>query len=277
MSEGCVFCDQSWTRAAEIFIETPYCIFASTRDPDIRARAGLAEGVLPGSGVIVPITHRTSVFELTPAEWADVQDLLLRARMAPHDLLAPDGWNQGGSLHPHMHVIPRFGDEPLSDRWLRSAIDVPENRRPDPWAPGSGRFGAPGERAAASADQAAPALIARQDKLASELDIGSHTQSRPRMADHHDRAARPAASGPGRHRHCDIRAGLPNSRGSLTRSRASARGIRTSGGMTFGDPRRPGLNHPKPLARRSPRPLLAQPPLALPAPLASPARAAWRR
>ena len=54
MSEGCVFCDQSWMRAAEIFIETPHCIFASTRDPDIRAQAGLAEGVLPGSGAIVP-------------------------------------------------------------------------------------------------------------------------------------------------------------------------------------------------------------------------------
>jgi hypothetical protein len=63
MSEGCVFCDQSWMREAEIFIETPHCIFASTRDPDIRARAGLAEGVLPGSGAIVPIAHRTSVFE----------------------------------------------------------------------------------------------------------------------------------------------------------------------------------------------------------------------
>jgi diadenosine tetraphosphate (Ap4A) HIT family hydrolase len=143
MSEGCVFCDQSWMRAAEIFIETPHCLFASTRDPDIRAGAGLAEGVLPGSGAIVPIAHRTSVFELTPAEWADTQDLLLRARMALHDLLAPDGyllgWNQGGVLHPHMHVIPRFDDEPLADRWLRSAINVPENRRPDPWAPGSGR------------------------------------------------------------------------------------------------------------------------------------------
>jgi hypothetical protein len=70
MSEGCVFCDHSWMRAAEIFIQTPRCLFVSTRDPGIRARAGLAEGVLPGSGAIVPIAHRTSVFELTPAEWA---------------------------------------------------------------------------------------------------------------------------------------------------------------------------------------------------------------
>ena len=86
MSEGCVFCDQSWMRTAEIFIETPRCIFASTRDPGIRARAGLAEGVLPGSGAIVPIAHRTSVFELTPAEWADVQDLLLQARSSCREI-----------------------------------------------------------------------------------------------------------------------------------------------------------------------------------------------
>ncbi len=99
MSEGCVFCDQSWMRAAEIFIETPHCLFASTRDPDIWARGGLAEGVLPGSGAIVPSPTglRSSVFGLTPAEWADTRDLLLQARMAP-----------------------RF-DGPLSDRWLRSA------------------------------------------------------------------------------------------------------------------------------------------------------------
>jgi hypothetical protein len=86
MSDGCVFCDQSWMRECEIFIETPHCIFAAIGDPGIRARAKLAEGVLPGSGAIVPIAHRASVFELTPAEWADTRDLLLQARMALHDL-----------------------------------------------------------------------------------------------------------------------------------------------------------------------------------------------
>jgi hypothetical protein len=141
VGKGCVFCDQSRMRATEIFIQTPHCIFASTRDRGIRARAGLADGVLPGSWGHRAITHRTSVFDLIPAEWADTEDLLLQARMALHDLLAPDGyllgWNQGGVLHPHMHVIPRFDDDPLSDRWLRSAINVPENRRPDRWALGS--------------------------------------------------------------------------------------------------------------------------------------------
>jgi hypothetical protein len=72
MSEGCVFCDQNWMRTAEIFIETPHCVFVATRDPDIRARAKLA---------------------------------------APDGYLL--GWNQGGILRPHLHVIPRFDDEPL--------------------------------------------------------------------------------------------------------------------------------------------------------------------
>ena len=41
--------------------------------------------------------------------------------------------------HAHFHVIPRFDDEPLSGAGGRSAIKVPENRRPDPFAPGNGR------------------------------------------------------------------------------------------------------------------------------------------
>jgi len=55
MSEGCVFCDQSWMREAEIFIEAPHCIFASTWDPGIRAQAELAEGECPAG--LVPHTR----------------------------------------------------------------------------------------------------------------------------------------------------------------------------------------------------------------------------
>lgn len=43
-------------------------------------------------------------------------------------------------------LIPRFDDEPLADRGGRSAIKVPQNRRPEPFAPGHGRareFGLP--------------------------------------------------------------------------------------------------------------------------------------
>ncbi len=155
MFEGCVFCDQSWMRTAEIFIETPHCIFVSSRDPAIRAQAGLAEGVLPGSGAIVPIVHRASLFDLTAEEWAATRELLLLVRAELHKRLAPDsytlGWNDNG-LHPHLHVIPRFDDEPMSDQGVRSGLKDPANRRPDPWRPGTGRhmIGSPPARASGS-------------------------------------------------------------------------------------------------------------------------------
>ena len=77
------------------------------------------------------------------------------AKAAQDERLSPDGytliWNSYAEIgqpmhHAHLHVIPRFDDEPLADQGGRSAIKSPENRRPDPSAPGNGRaqaFGLP--------------------------------------------------------------------------------------------------------------------------------------
>jgi diadenosine tetraphosphate (Ap4A) HIT family hydrolase len=98
--------------------------------------------VLPGCGAIIPIAHRVSPFEFTAEEWAATHELLLAAKAAQDDRLAPDGyllvWNCAPGMHAHLHVIPRFDDEPLADLGGRSAIKVPENRRPDPYARGNG-------------------------------------------------------------------------------------------------------------------------------------------
>ena len=146
----CVFCDLTQFRTAEVCIENAYCLYASTRDPRDPA------DVLPGCGVIIPIEHRLSPFDFTPEEWGAVHELLVAAKAAQDELLAPDGymllWNcfseaGGTSHHAHLHVIPRFDDEPLADKGGWSAIKVPENRRPDPTRPGNGRaraFGPPG-------------------------------------------------------------------------------------------------------------------------------------
>jgi diadenosine tetraphosphate (Ap4A) HIT family hydrolase len=148
MSE-CVFCDLTQFRAAEVCIENELCLYASTRDPRD------PPDVLPGCGVIIPIAHRQTPFDFTPAEWAATHELLLAAKAAQDERLAPDGytliWNcapAGGQAtpHAHLHVIPRFDDEPLAGAGGRSAIKVPENRRPEPFAPGNGRarwFGRP--------------------------------------------------------------------------------------------------------------------------------------
>lgn len=140
--DSCPFCDPSLFRAAEVCIENDFCIYGSTRDPRD------PPDVLPGCGIIVPFTHRVSPFDFTRDEWEATHDLLLKAKAAQDARLAPDGytliWNcfsEPGQppIHAHLHVIPRFDDEPLRDRGGRSAIKVPENRRPDPDRPGTGR------------------------------------------------------------------------------------------------------------------------------------------
>ena len=83
------------------------------------------------------------MFDLTADEWVATRELLLLVQAEMHERLAPDaytlGWNDQGWLHPHLHVIPRFDDEPLAGHGIRSGIKDPANRRPDPWRPGTGR------------------------------------------------------------------------------------------------------------------------------------------
>lgn len=122
---GCPFCA---LKPAEIVLEGALCIVMDTCDP-----------VLAGSRMIVPRAHRETVFDLTPAEWSETYELLGKARALLDEEYAPDGYNVGWNcgvaggqevFHAHLHVIPRFSDEPLAGRGIRYAIKQPENRRP---------------------------------------------------------------------------------------------------------------------------------------------------
>jgi histidine triad (HIT) family protein len=143
----CVFCDLTQFREADVCIENAFCLYASTRDPRD------PPDVLPGCGVIIPIAHRLSPFDFTPEERAATHELLLKAKAAQDERLAPDGymlvWNcfsePGHSPHhAHLHVIPRFDDEPLWDR-----VDARRSRcrrsggpiRPGPGTDGHSRSG----------------------------------------------------------------------------------------------------------------------------------------
>jgi diadenosine tetraphosphate (Ap4A) HIT family hydrolase len=148
----CVFCDRTDLRAAEVYIENEWCVYASSRDPRD------PPDVLPGTGIIVPKAHRASPFDLTPDEWAATRTLLLQAKAIQDERFAPDGYflswtsfpaseSELPSMHAHLHVVPRFDDEPQRDAGGRVGIKGADNIRPDPRAPGSGRalkFGPPG-------------------------------------------------------------------------------------------------------------------------------------
>ena len=147
---SCVFCDRDGLRRADVYVENDHFVYASARDPRDPA------DVLPGSGIAVPIAHRPSPFDFSADEWVALGEVLVKAKAAWDERLAPDGYllswacfpgsdDDVSSMHAHLHVVPRFDDEPFADRGGRTAIKVPENRRPDPLRPGSGRtrlFGA---------------------------------------------------------------------------------------------------------------------------------------
>jgi diadenosine tetraphosphate (Ap4A) HIT family hydrolase len=82
----CVFCDLTQFRAAEVCIENDVCLYASTRDPLD------PPDVLPGTGVIIPKAHRASPFDFTADEWAATHELLVKAKEAQDERLAPDGY-----------------------------------------------------------------------------------------------------------------------------------------------------------------------------------------
>ncbi|MCW1927784.1 HIT family protein [Bhargavaea beijingensis] len=131
MSGGhCPFCDLSLMEGQEIVLENNLCRFLM-----------MPQEVLKGSGVIVPAAHRGTVFDLTPEEWQATQDLLKEAKKLLDREFSPDGynigWNAGGTggqhiPHAHLHVIPRFADEPYAGKGIRHWLKSHDNIRQAP-------------------------------------------------------------------------------------------------------------------------------------------------
>jgi diadenosine tetraphosphate (Ap4A) HIT family hydrolase len=136
---SCTFCDLDALRAgAVLLLENELCMFFNSED--------LEGAFLRGSGVIIPKAHRPTVFELTPAEIDATFELLRQARPLLDERYKPDGFNigwncyaaGGGAPHAHLHVLLRFWDEPKAGQGIRWPLRQPDNRRPDPDAPGRG-------------------------------------------------------------------------------------------------------------------------------------------
>ena len=120
----CPHCDLG----GRVVLENDLCLFLQWQQP-----------VLVGSGLIVPREHRRTLFDLTAEEWASSWSLLRAARDHLDRLHAAEGYNVGWNVeavagqelfHTHMHVIPRFADEPLAGRGIRYWLKQPGNIRP---------------------------------------------------------------------------------------------------------------------------------------------------
>ena len=95
------------------------------------------QGALKYSGVIVPFAHRETVFDLSNKEIRETFAMLHTVKTWLHEVHQPDGYNVGWNcyevggqlspLHAHMHVIPRFKEEPLAGKGIRFLLKSEKN------------------------------------------------------------------------------------------------------------------------------------------------------
>ena len=123
-----MFCEPGLDPDQTVMLENDLCLFLVQPQP-----------ILLGSGLIVPRAHRETVFDLTDAEVAATFRLLREAKALLDERHRPDGYNVGWNCYPvggqsiphaHLHVIPRFGDEPYAEKGIRHWLKQPSNRRP---------------------------------------------------------------------------------------------------------------------------------------------------
>lgn len=124
----CPFCNLELMSAQTIALENEHCLFTQ-----------MPQEILVGSGLIVPRQHRVNVFDLTPVEWQATYDLLQQAKALLDEQHQPHGYNVGWNVgvtggqeifHTHLHVIPRFTDEPHAGKGIRYWLKQEANRRP---------------------------------------------------------------------------------------------------------------------------------------------------
>jgi histidine triad (HIT) family protein len=95
------------------------------------------QGALKHSGIIVPVRHAETVFDLSEDEVTATFRMLARAKDWLDREHSSDGynvgWNAGAAagqevFHAHLHVIPRFAQEPLAGQGIRAHLKSAANR-----------------------------------------------------------------------------------------------------------------------------------------------------
>ncbi|WP_054955563.1 HIT family protein [Paenibacillus dakarensis] len=123
----CEYCKPEIRSDQNIILENEHCMFLQLNEQDIE-----------GSGIIVPRQHRETVFDLTQDEWNATYQLLQEVKSYMDERYQPDGYNVGWNcgeiggqhvFHAHMHVLPRYADEPMAGKGIRYLFKSKENRR----------------------------------------------------------------------------------------------------------------------------------------------------
>jgi len=129
MVDDCSLCHVEESPVHKIILGNDAVVFLQNDEKE--------QGALRGSGVIIPVRHAETVFDLTPEEIEATFALLRQVKAWMDEQYHPDGyhvgWNCGTAggqiaMHDHMHVIPRFRQEPYAGRGIRYWLKQPANR-----------------------------------------------------------------------------------------------------------------------------------------------------
>ena len=95
---------------------------------------------LIGSYVVIPKSMTSTPFNLTQEEWAATREMIHTVKQHLDEKYRPDGYNLGWNVgrvagqevsHVHLHIIPRFADEPFAGKGIRHWLKKDENARPE--------------------------------------------------------------------------------------------------------------------------------------------------
>jgi histidine triad (HIT) family protein len=88
-----------------------------------------------GHALVVPRTHSANLMEIDPEDLAATMAAAQRLVRRMEEVLEPDGFNILNSCGPaawqtvfhfHLHVVPRYDDDPLELPWVPSPGDADE-------------------------------------------------------------------------------------------------------------------------------------------------------
>jgi histidine triad (HIT) family protein len=88
-----------------------------------------------GHALVVPREHSTDLMEISDEDLARTMDAARRLARRMDEVLEPDGFNILNScrsaawqtvFHFHIHVVPRYDDDPLELPWVPSEGDPDE-------------------------------------------------------------------------------------------------------------------------------------------------------
>ena len=124
---NCIFCSIENDLEQKIVLSNQHCLFLQK-----------PQEVLIGSGVIIPKEHRKTVFDLSEDEWKATFQLLQEVKEYLDKVYKPQGYNIGWNVgnvggqeifHAHLHIIPRYENEPMSGKGIRYWLKQSQNKR----------------------------------------------------------------------------------------------------------------------------------------------------